>query len=199
MTENNSNDEIPVVIENSEKNTNSESEEQNSTESSDKQTQSDEEIIKNLTEELEKEKQKSLTYEDKLKHTLADYQNLERKTKSDIENGVNEKIDKFLLDFLQIYDDFVRAKEVAAENKIVSEGFDSILKNMNSLLTKYGVVPIDAIGEIFNPNFHEAISVIEDDSLDENTITKEIRKGYISHQRVIRPALVEISKKSKSE
>mgnify|MGYP002623892485 FL=1 len=70
---------------------------------------------------------------------------------------------------------------------------------MNSLLTKYGVVQIDAIGEIFNPNFHEAISVIEDDSLDENTITKEIRKGYISHQRVIRPALVEISKKSKSE
>ncbi|MDX1533538.1 MAG: nucleotide exchange factor GrpE [Nitrosopumilaceae archaeon] len=199
MTEINNDDEIPVVIENSEKNTNSASEEQNSTESSDKQTQSDEEIIKNLTEELEKEKQKSLTYEDKLKHTLADYQNLERKTKSDIENGVNEKIDKFLLDFLQIYDDFVRAKEVAAENKIVSEGFDSILKNMNSLLTKYGVVPIDAIGEIFNPNFHEAISVIEDDSLDENTITKEIRKGYISHQRVIRPALVEISKKSKSE
>ena len=199
MTEINNDDEIPIVIENSDKNTNSASEEQNSTESSDKKTQSDEEIIKNLTEELEKEKQKSLTYEDKLKHTLADYQNLERKTKSDIENGVNEKIDKFLLDFLQIYDDFVRAKEVAAENKIVSEGFDSILKNMNSLLTKYGVVPIDAIGEIFNPNFHEAISVIEDDSLDENTITKEIRKGYISHQRVIRPALVEISKKSKSE
>ena len=199
MTEINNDDEIPVVIENSEKNTNSASEEQNSTESSDKQTQSDEEIIKHLTEELEKEKQKSLTYEDKLKHTLADYQNLERKTKSDIENGVNEKIDKFLLDFLQIYDDFVRAKEVAAENKIVSQGFDSILKNMNSLLSKYGVVPIDAIGEIFNPNFHEAISITEDDSLDENTITKEIRKGYISHQRVIRPALVEISKKSKSE
>ena len=199
MTENNNDDEIPVVIENSENSTNSESEEQIITESSDKQIQSDEEIIKNLKEELGREKQKSLNYEDKLKHTLADYQNLERKTKSDIENGVNEKIDKFLLDFLQIYDDFVRAKKVAAENKIVSEGFDSILKNMNSLLTKYGVVQIDAIGEIFNPNFHEAISVIEDDSLDENTITKEIRKGYISHQRVIRPALVEISKKSKSE
>lgn len=199
MAENNNDDEIPVVIENSGNNTNPESEEQKNFESSDEHTQSELEIIQNLKEELEKEKQKSFAYEEKLKHTLADYQNLERKTKSDIENGVNEKIDKFLLDFLQIYDDFVRAKDVAAENKIVSEGFDSILKNMNSLLSKYGVVSIDAIGEIFNPNYHEAISVIEDNSLDDNTITKEIRKGYISHQRVIRPALVEISKKSKSE
>jgi molecular chaperone GrpE len=60
-------------------------------------------------------------------------------------------------------------------------------------------MPIDSIGEIFDPHFHEAISIVEDSSLDDNTITKEIRKGYISHQRAIRPALVEISKKSKSE
>ncbi|MCH8860809.1 MAG: nucleotide exchange factor GrpE, partial [Thaumarchaeota archaeon] len=46
-------------------------------------------------------------------------------------------------------------------------------------------------------NFHEAISVVEDSSLDDGTITKEIRKGYISHNRVIRPTIVEISKKLK--
>jgi molecular chaperone GrpE len=66
---------------------------------------------------------------------------------------------------------------------------------MNSLLKKYDVSPIDALGEIFDPNFHEAISVINDSDLDDNTITKEIRKGYISHERVIRSTLVEISKK----
>ena len=66
---------------------------------------------------------------------------------------------------------------------------------MDALLSQYGVTPIDAIGEIFDPNFHEAISIIDDDSLDDNTITKEIRKGYISHERLIRPTLVEISKK----
>ena len=53
---------------------------------------------------------------------------------------------------------------------------------MNSLLKKYNVSPIDALGEIFNPNFHEAISTITDSDLDDNTITKEIRKGYISHE-----------------
>ncbi|MCA9820183.1 MAG: nucleotide exchange factor GrpE, partial [Nitrosarchaeum sp.] len=54
---------------------------------------------------------------------------------------------------------------------------------------------IEALGEIFDPNYHEAISITADSDLDENTITKEIRKGYISQNRVIRPTLVEISKK----
>ena len=151
--------------------------------------------IEDLSKLLDLEKQKSSHYEEKLKLALADFQNLSRKTQSDIENGVNSKINEFVLDFLKIYDDFVRAKEVFSDSKINSEGLDSILKNMDSLLKKYNIEPIDALGEIFNPNFHEAISIINDSDLDDNTITKEIRKGYISHERVIRPTLVEISKK----
>lgn len=157
-------------------------------------------VTENLTIEqlenlLEKEKQKIQDYEEKIKHVLADYQNLHRKTQSDIEKGVNTKIDEFMLDFLNIYDDFIRAKQVFTESKINTEGLDSILKNMNSLLVKYNVTSIGALGEIFDPNFHEAISIITDSELDDNTITKELRKGYISHKRVIRPTLVEISKK----
>ncbi len=144
---------------------------------------------------LELEKQKSFEYEQKLKLVLADFQNLTRKTKSDIENGINSGINKFAIDFLKIYDDFVRAKEVFSDSKINSEGLDSILKNMDGLLQKYHIEPIDALGEIFDPNFHEAISIIDDPELDDGTITKEIRKGYISHKVVIRPTLVEISKK----
>ena len=148
-----------------------------------------------LAKLLELEKQKVLEHEEKLKHVLADFQNLNRKTLSDIENGVNAKIDEFLLDFLKIYDDFTRAREVFSESKINTDGLDSILKNMDSLLKKYHVIPINALGEIFDPNFHEAISIITNPDLDDNTITKEIRKGYISHERVIRSTLVEISKK----
>ena len=160
------------------------------------QTKNSEENSNNELEYLlEKEKQKVSDFEEKLKLVLADYQNLNRKTQSDIENGVNKKIDEFMLDFLKIYDDFVRAIEIFSENNIDISGLSSILKNMNSLLTKYDIVPIEALGEIFNPNLHEAISVITDNELDDNTITKEIRKGYISHKRVIRPTLVEISKK----
>ncbi len=152
--------------------------------------------LKNL---LDNEKQKLEDCQAKLKHALADYQNLERKTKSDIENGVNLKIDKFLLNFLSIYDDYIRAKQILNDEKVDVSGLESIVKNMNSLLSEYGVTPITAIGEIFNPNLHEAVSVVEDSTLDDGTITKEIRKGYISQNRVIRPTIVEISKKLKLE
>ncbi len=184
-TENNS-DEIPIdVVSENEPKFDNPSEESEPTEIG----------IEELSKLLELEKQKVSEHEEKLKHVLADFQNLNRKIQSNIENGVNAKVDEFVLDFLKIYDDFNRAKEVFSESKINSDGLDSILKNMNSLLKKYHVVPIDALGEIFDPNFHEAISIITDPDLDDNTITKEIRKGYISHERVIRPTLVEISKK----
>lgn len=148
-------------------------------------------------DESEQLRQSLASCEDKLKRSLADYINLERKTKSDIQNGINEKMDRFLLQFLTIYDDLIRAKEVLKKENPDAQGLDAILKNIDSLLADYGVTPINAIGEIFDPNLHEAIAIMPDDSLDDNTITKELRKGYISHNRTLRPTLVEISKKSK--
>ena len=179
-------DEIPVnVISENEIEINDPSEELESSQTSDEK----------LLKLLDLEKQKVSEYEEKLKYALADFQNLNKKTQSDIENGVNVKVDEFISDFLTIYDDFIRAKEIFSENKINVDGLNAILKNMDSLLKKYRVIPIDALGEVFDPNFHEAISIITDIDLDDNTITKEIRKGYISQKRVIRPTLVEISKK----
>ena len=161
------------------------------------QLKSHESSIDELKLLSEKDRYSLAICEERLKRSLADYQNLERKIKSDIENGVNIKIDKFMVSFLQIYDDLVRAKNVLVNEKINVEGLEGILRNMDSLLEQYDILSINSLGEIFNPNLHEAISVIEDETLDEDTITKEIRKGYISHNRVIRPSIVEISKKPK--
>lgn len=161
------------------------------------ENESNESLISELEQKLTKEEQKLGVCQEKLKHALADFQNLERKIKLDVENGVNLRIDKFMLGFLLIYDDFILAKKILNDEKIDVTGLESIVKHMNSLLSEYGITQINALGEIFNPNFHEAISVVEDSSLDEDTITKEIRKGYISPNRVIRPTIVEISKKPK--
>lgn len=151
--------------------------------------------LEKLSVLLEEEKQKSQDLENKLKHVLADYQNLSKKTQSEIENGVNNKVAKFMIDFLKIYDDLIRAKEVFSKTESNIQGLDSIIKNMESFLQQNNVTSIEALGEIFDPNLHEAISIINDPELDDDTITKEIRKGYISQNRVIRPSLVEISKK----
>jgi molecular chaperone GrpE len=166
--------------------------EQNETE-----TKSNEEQV--VDNEIEQLKQNLTSCEDKLKRSLADYINLERKTKSDIQNGIAEKMDKFMIQFLTIYDDLVRAKEILKKENPEAQGLDGILKNIDSLLEDYGVKPISALGELFDPNLHEAIAVTHDDSLDDNTITKELRKGYISHNRTLRPTLVEISKKPRDQ
>ena len=193
MSEENNSDEIPVEVISDEKIKTNNSEEES------KHANNLEQISDDPIKLLELEKQKVSQYEEKLKHVLADFQNLSRKTQSDIENGVNSKINEFMLDFIKIYDDFIRAKEVISESKINADGLNSILKNMESLMQKYNVTPIEALGEIFDPNYHEAISIISDSTLDDNTITKEIRKGYISHERIIRPTLVEISKKEDND
>jgi molecular chaperone GrpE len=155
--------------------------------------------IEELKIQIAKEQETVASYEKKLQYLLADFENLKKRTESDVENRVNSIIDEIMLKFLSIYDDFVRAKEALAKQKVNTQGLDAILKNMNSFLAEYGVVPIEALGEIFNPKLHEAISVKEDPSLDNETITAEIRKGYILQNRVIRPSLVEISKKSKND
>ena len=193
MSNENNSDEIPVEV------TSEDKIETNNSEEESKHTDNVEQNSVDLPKLLELEQQKVSQFEEKLKHVLADFQNLSRKTQSDIEHGVNSKINEFMLDFIKIYDDFTRAKEVISESKINADGLNSILKNMESLMEKYNVTPIEALGEIFDPNFHEAISIISDPTLDDNTITKEIRKGYISHERIIRPTLVEISKKEDND
>ena len=156
---------------------------------------SQEKIIDELRIQLKEEQEKIISYEKKLQYLLADFENLKKRTELDVQNKVNSALDSMMLKFLSIYDDFVRAKDALDKQKINTDGLSAILKNMDLFLSENGVIPIEALGEIFDPQLHEAISVKEDPSLDDNTVTAEIRKGYILQNRVIRPSLVEISKK----
>lgn len=148
-----------------------------------------------LEQLLESERQRASRYQEELKRALADCENISKRVRQDVENGINARLGGLMVDLLAIYDDFERAREAVAKGGADTAGLDSVLRNMDSLLSKYGVSPIDSLGQIFDPNLHEAVSVTEDPDLDESTVTREIRKGYISQVGVIRPALVEISKK----
>ena len=145
------------------------------------------------------EKEKVASYEKKIKYLLADFENLKKRVDIDVQNKMNSIIDGIILKFLLIYDDFVRAKDALSKQGADTDGLHAILKNMDSFLAESGVRPIETLGEIFDPKLHEAISVKEDPALDENTITAELRKGYILKDRVIRPSLVEISKRNIKE
>ena len=152
--------------------------------------------LNELKELLDKEKQNTSTAIEKWKRALADYQNLEKRKEQEITDKVNTKTDKLIIDFLNVYENFVRAKDVYVNREISVEGLDIIIKNMESILSEYEVKRIDTVGKIFDPNLHEAVSTVNDQNLDDNTITKEIAKGYISQNRVIKASKVIVSKKN---
>lgn len=165
----------------------------------DDETESMQELVDSMKIQLENEKEKVSSSEIKIQYLLADFENLKKRSEIDIQNRVNSITDGIVLKFLGIYDDFVRAKGALSKQDINTEGLDAILKNMDTFLVEFGVKPIEAVGEIFDPKLHEAISVKEDLALDDNAITAEFRKGYILKDRVIRPSLVEISKRNIKE
>jgi len=140
--------------------------------------------IDELNELLEKEKQKSL-------RLLADYQNLEKQTI----DRINARENKIILDFLTVYEDFIRAKNAYEKEGGNVESLNSIIKNMASILDHYEVKPIETEGKKLDPKLHEVVQEIEDNSNEEGTIVKEIAKGYIIRGKVFKYSKVCVSKK----
>ena len=128
-----------------------------------------------LNDLLEKEKQKSL-------RLLADYQNLEKQTI----DRINARGDKIILDFLTVYEDFIRAKDAYEKEGGNVDSLNGIIKNMVTILDHYEVKPIEAEGKKLDPKLHEVVQEIEDNDHEEGTIVKEITKGYIIRDEVIK-------------
>ena len=144
------------------------------------------------TKKLEEE---NSDLKDKWQRALADYQNLERRTQVEISQRVSSKTNDLLLNFINIYEDFVRAENSLSKEKIDTSGIIAVIKNMENLLAENNIKPIDAIGEIFDPQLHEAVSMVEDSTLDDGTINQEVSKGYISGKAILKPSKVIVSKK----
>ena len=143
-----------------------------------------EQRIDKLNDLLEKEKQKSL-------RLLADYQNLEKQTV----DRINAREDKIILNFLTVYEDFVRAKNIYEKEGGNVDNLNSIIKNMESILGNYDVKPIETEWKKFDPKLHEVIQELEDNDHEEGTIVKEIAKGYIIRGEVMKYSKVCVSKK----
>jgi molecular chaperone GrpE len=148
-----------------------------------------------ISDEIRKLQDENIELKDKWQRALADYQNLERRTQTEISQRVSEKTNNLLLNFLNIYEDFLRAENSLSKEKINTDGIQAVIKNMESLLSENNIKPIEAIGEIFDPQIHEAVSMVEDNSLDDGTITQEVSKGYISGKAILKPSKVIVSKK----
>jgi len=178
------------------------------TENNDKQVETDNLSNEELAEKesnsdieievTDNEEEKLSLCEEKLQRALADYQNLERRNTIEISQKILQKTNQLMLSFIGIYEDFIRAKISLVNDNSNTDGLDVVIKNMENFLSENNIEPIEAKGKIFDPKFHEAVSTVEDDSLDDGTITEEVAKGYISFQEVIKPSKVIVSKKSET-
>lgn len=154
--------------------------------------------LESVKNELRKAKESSESSLSKMRYLMADFDNYRKQMEKQLASKAESIKAELLLKFLNIRDDYHRALSVARQSKseqvVVIEGLEGILKNIDSLLASEGVREIEAVGTPFDPNVHDAIAYSARDDLAENTVTAEIRKGYMLNGKVLRPSLVEISK-----
>ena len=164
------------------------SEEKNSSEITEKDEQKPEDKIKEL--------------EDQLLRAKAEVQNVRRIAAQEVTRARLYGIESLAKEFLAVGDNIERAItscEGEEDTSNIKEGLELTLKAYESSLKASGIEPIDCADQSFDPEKHEALSVIEDDDLEPNSIIEEIQKGYSILDRTLRPSKVIVSKKSEEK
>ena len=151
-----------------------------------------------LEQKLEQASNIAAEEKDRALRTVAEMENLRRRTALDVEKAHKFALEKFVTELLPVLDNLERTLQVADKNneavKPLLEGVELTLKSMANSVAKFGVIAIDPQGQLFDPNQHQAMSMIENPDLAPNTVIAVMQKGYELNGRVIRPAMVMVSK-----
>ena len=161
-------------------------------------------------EELkEKNPQEIITeLEDKLARTFAEMENQRRRFEKEKEEAYEYGGFAFAKEALSLIDNLERSKQILENDEVLKnsealkktlEHLDIIYKNLISIFAKNNIKPIESLKKKLDPNFHQAMMEIEDDQIEPGTIVQEIQKGFIIRDRLLRPALVGVSKNKASE
>jgi molecular chaperone GrpE len=153
------------------------------------------EDIGSRLEQTEKEKQDLY---DRLLRTTADFDNFRKRVSKEKDDLLRYGNEKFARELLPIIDNFERAlgqAENSVDNKALREGIEMILKQLVTVLEKFGVKDFTAVGQPFDPNKHEAMVHQESSEHEENSVISEFQKGYYLNDKLLRPAMVAVAKK----
>ena len=130
---------------------------------------------------------------DRYLRTLADFDNLRKRTEREKADFFRYALAGVLKDLLPVLDNFDRGLEHAEEGDEFHKGMLLIYKQLYEVLQKHGLKPIEESGVHFDPNIHEAVVREEDDSVPSQTVVAVLQKGYFLHDRLLRPALVKVA------
>ena len=152
--------------------------------------------------------EKNIELEDKLVRAFAEMENQRRRFEKEKEDAFEYGGYSFAKEALSLLDNLERSKEVLKNDeslkdttalKKMLDHFDIINKDLLSIFSKNNIKPIDSLNKKLDPNFHQAMIEIEDDSKEPGTIIQEIQKGFVIKDRLLRPSLVGVAKKSEKK
>jgi molecular chaperone GrpE len=159
--------------------------------------------VKEITPE---EKIKEL--EDKVARAFAEMENQRRRFEKEKEDAFDYGGFSFAKEALNLIDNLERSKQILESDEVLKdtealkktlEHFEIISKDMVSIFSKNGITPVVSVGKKLDPNQHQAMMEIDDDQKEPGTIVQEIQKGFMMKDRLLRPALVGVSKKTKAQ
>ena len=171
-----------------------------------KQSDEKKEESKNLEEKIElspEDKIKEL--EDKLARTFAEMENQRRRFEKEKDDAFDQGGFAFAKEALNLIDNLTRSKLILESDESLKDTealkktldhFDIINKDLISIFTKNNIKPIDCLNKKLDPNLHQAMMEIEDDQKEPGTIVQEVQKGFMIKDRLLRPSLVGVSKKT---
>ena len=163
-----------------------------------KPEETNEVAVEELDEEVSLEAQVE-DLNDKLLRAQAEVQNVRRVAGQEITKARLFGVESLVREFMSVGDNLLRALsscEEESDNSLIKEGLELTLRSFEGSLETAGVIPINPEGEIFDPEKHEAISVVEDDKKEANTVVEVIQRGFTIQNRILRPAKVVVTKKS---
>lgn len=152
-----------------------------------------------LREQLEAAEAAAGMAKDELLRVQAEMQNLRRRTEQDIEKAHKFGQEKFSIELLSVMDNLERSSAAAEASedeavKAIKEGVELTLKGFIDCFKRFNIEPVDPLGEPFDPQLHQAMSIQETPDAEPNSVIAVMQKGYTLHGRVIRPAMVMVSK-----
>ena len=160
--------------------------------------------LEEVLEKLAEEKEGAVEAREDLLRVQAEMQNMRRRTEQDIEKAHKYGQEKFSTELLTVMDNLERALAAASDYedetvKAIYEGVDLTLKSFTDCFNRFHIGSVDPMGEPFDPQLHQAVTILENSDVEPNTVIEVMQKGYTLHGRVIRPAMVVVSKEPESE
>ena len=130
---------------------------------------------------------------DRLKRLMAEFDNFKKRSAKEREGLYNSLLSDIVSNFLPVVDNLEKAVGSNTEDEGYKQGVELVLKQFMDVLTSLGVKEIEGVGTTFNPEYHEAVSSVQDENLGEKEIKEVFRKGYKIGDRVIRHAMVVVA------